>query len=105
MNSRPSSHLPPPDAAHPLRTLWEHPDGTIYHTYSTTWRGLEFFMSYYPILDHTPKGAPCVIRPTVTDAARRSTRRNAYRWPARVRLDRPPTKDAAAHDRRIAASS
>ena len=56
MNSRPSSHLPPPYAAHPLRTLWEHPDGTIYHTYSTTWRGLEFLMSYYPILDHTPEG-------------------------------------------------
>jgi predicted dithiol-disulfide oxidoreductase (DUF899 family) len=33
-----------------------HDDGTVYHTYSTTWRGLEFLMSYYPILDHTPKG-------------------------------------------------
>jgi predicted dithiol-disulfide oxidoreductase (DUF899 family) len=31
-------------------------DGTAYHTYSTTWRGLEFVMSYYPILDHAPKG-------------------------------------------------
>jgi predicted dithiol-disulfide oxidoreductase (DUF899 family) len=31
-------------------------DGTVYHTYSTTWRGLEFVMSYYPILDHAPKG-------------------------------------------------
>jgi predicted dithiol-disulfide oxidoreductase (DUF899 family) len=30
--------------------------GTVYHTYSTTWRGLEFVMSYYPILDHAPKG-------------------------------------------------
>ena len=30
--------------------------GTVYHAYSTTWRGLEFLMSYYPILDHTPKG-------------------------------------------------
>ncbi|HET8563357.1 MAG TPA: DUF899 domain-containing protein [Candidatus Binatia bacterium] len=29
---------------------------TVYHTYSTTWRGLEFLMSYYPILDHAPKG-------------------------------------------------
>jgi predicted dithiol-disulfide oxidoreductase (DUF899 family) len=28
----------------------------IYHTYSTTWRGLEFVMTYYPILDHAPKG-------------------------------------------------
>jgi predicted dithiol-disulfide oxidoreductase (DUF899 family) len=31
-------------------------DGDVYHTYSTTWRGLEFLMGYYPILDHTPKG-------------------------------------------------
>jgi predicted dithiol-disulfide oxidoreductase (DUF899 family) len=31
-------------------------DGTVYHTYSTTWRGLEFVMTYYPILDHAPKG-------------------------------------------------
>jgi predicted dithiol-disulfide oxidoreductase (DUF899 family) len=31
-------------------------DGAAYHTYSTTWRGLEFVMGYYPILDHAPKG-------------------------------------------------
>jgi predicted dithiol-disulfide oxidoreductase (DUF899 family) len=31
-------------------------DGTVYHAYSTTWRGLEFVMGYYPILDHAPKG-------------------------------------------------
>ena len=31
-------------------------DGVPYHTYSTTWRGLEFLMGYYPILDHAPKG-------------------------------------------------
>jgi predicted dithiol-disulfide oxidoreductase (DUF899 family) len=31
-------------------------DGTVYQTYATTWRGLEFLMSYYPILDHAPKG-------------------------------------------------
>ena len=31
-------------------------DGIVYHTYATTWRGLEFLMSYYPILDRTPKG-------------------------------------------------
>jgi predicted dithiol-disulfide oxidoreductase (DUF899 family) len=31
-------------------------NGTIYQTYSTTWRGLEFLMGYYPILDHAPKG-------------------------------------------------
>jgi predicted dithiol-disulfide oxidoreductase (DUF899 family) len=31
-------------------------DGTAYHTYSTTWRGLEFLMGYYAILDRAPKG-------------------------------------------------
>jgi predicted dithiol-disulfide oxidoreductase (DUF899 family) len=31
-------------------------DGAVYQTYSTTWRGLEFLMSYYPILDHAPHG-------------------------------------------------
>jgi predicted dithiol-disulfide oxidoreductase (DUF899 family) len=31
-------------------------DGAAYHTYSTTWRGLEFLMGYYPILDHAPLG-------------------------------------------------
>jgi predicted dithiol-disulfide oxidoreductase (DUF899 family) len=28
----------------------------VYNAYSTTWRGLEFVMTYYPILDHAPKG-------------------------------------------------
>jgi len=28
----------------------------VYLTYSTTWRGLEFVMGYYPILDRAPKG-------------------------------------------------
>ena len=31
-------------------------DGTVYHTYSTAGRGLEFLMSYYAILDRVPKG-------------------------------------------------
>ena len=31
-------------------------DGAVYHTYSTTARGLEFLMGYYPILDHAPRG-------------------------------------------------
>lgn len=31
-------------------------DGVVYHTYSTGWRGLEFLMGYYAILDRTPKG-------------------------------------------------
>ena len=30
--------------------------GTVYHTYSTTARGLEFLMGYYPILDRAPNG-------------------------------------------------
>jgi predicted dithiol-disulfide oxidoreductase (DUF899 family) len=29
---------------------------TVFQTYSTTWRGLEFLMSYYPILDRAPNG-------------------------------------------------
>ena len=33
-----------------------HDDDAVYHSYSTTWRGLEFLMGYYPILDHAPKG-------------------------------------------------
>jgi predicted dithiol-disulfide oxidoreductase (DUF899 family) len=33
-----------------------HDEGGVYHAYSTTWRGLEFVMGYYPILDHAPKG-------------------------------------------------
>jgi len=28
----------------------------VYHAYSTTWRGLEFAMTYYPILDRAPFG-------------------------------------------------
>jgi predicted dithiol-disulfide oxidoreductase (DUF899 family) len=31
-------------------------DGSLYHTYSTTGRGVEFLMGYYPILDRAPKG-------------------------------------------------
>jgi predicted dithiol-disulfide oxidoreductase (DUF899 family) len=31
-------------------------DRAVYHAYSTMWRGLEFLMGYYPILDHAPKG-------------------------------------------------
>ena len=31
-------------------------DGDVYHTYSTTWRGVEFLMGYYPILDRAPRG-------------------------------------------------
>jgi predicted dithiol-disulfide oxidoreductase (DUF899 family) len=31
-------------------------NGSVYHTYTTTGRGIEFLMGYYPILDHAPKG-------------------------------------------------
>jgi predicted dithiol-disulfide oxidoreductase (DUF899 family) len=31
-------------------------DGVVYHAYSTTARGLEFLMGYYPILDRAPMG-------------------------------------------------
>ena len=31
-------------------------DGTVYHTYSTTGRGVEFLMPYYAFLDRAPKG-------------------------------------------------
>jgi predicted dithiol-disulfide oxidoreductase (DUF899 family) len=31
-------------------------DGVVYLTYVTTWRGVEFLMGYYPILDRVPKG-------------------------------------------------
>ena len=33
-----------------------HDDGTVYHTYSTTDRGVEFLMGYYGILDRSPMG-------------------------------------------------
>jgi predicted dithiol-disulfide oxidoreductase (DUF899 family) len=29
---------------------------TVYHCYSSSARGVEFLMGYYPILDRTPKG-------------------------------------------------
>ena len=31
-------------------------DGAVYRTYTSTWRGVEFIMGYYPILDRAPKG-------------------------------------------------
>ncbi len=31
-------------------------DGVVYQTYQTGWRGVEFVMGYYPILDRSPKG-------------------------------------------------
>ena len=31
-------------------------DRAVFQTYATTWRGVEFLMGYYPILDRAPKG-------------------------------------------------
>jgi predicted dithiol-disulfide oxidoreductase (DUF899 family) len=31
-------------------------DRTVYQTYSTTGRGIEFMMAYYGLLDRAPKG-------------------------------------------------
>jgi predicted dithiol-disulfide oxidoreductase (DUF899 family) len=40
----------------PVMSAFAREDGAVYLTYATTWRGLEFLMGYYPILDHAPKG-------------------------------------------------
>jgi predicted dithiol-disulfide oxidoreductase (DUF899 family) len=40
----------------PMVSAFARQDGTVYQTYTTTWRGLEFIMGYYPILDRVPKG-------------------------------------------------
>jgi predicted dithiol-disulfide oxidoreductase (DUF899 family) len=40
----------------PRFSTFARDDDAVYHAYSTTWRGLEFMMGYYPILDHAPKG-------------------------------------------------
>jgi predicted dithiol-disulfide oxidoreductase (DUF899 family) len=44
------------DAESPGFSTFVRVDDGVYHAYSTTWRGLEFLMSYYPILDRAPKG-------------------------------------------------
>jgi predicted dithiol-disulfide oxidoreductase (DUF899 family) len=40
----------------PAATAFALEDGTVYQTYATTFRGVEFLMGYYPILDRVPKG-------------------------------------------------
>ena len=37
-------------------TSYVRDGGVVHHTYSTTARGLEFLMGYYPILDRAPNG-------------------------------------------------
>jgi predicted dithiol-disulfide oxidoreductase (DUF899 family) len=40
----------------PAVSVFTLQDGVVYQTYATTWRGVEFLMGYYPILDRAPKG-------------------------------------------------
>jgi len=40
----------------PVVSAFALQDGGVYQTYATTWRGVEFLMGYYPILDRMPKG-------------------------------------------------
>jgi predicted dithiol-disulfide oxidoreductase (DUF899 family) len=40
----------------PVVSVFTLQDGAVYQTYATTWRGVEFVMGYYPILDRAPKG-------------------------------------------------
>jgi predicted dithiol-disulfide oxidoreductase (DUF899 family) len=40
----------------PSTTAFAIEDGSVYKTYATTFRGVEFLMPYYPVLDRAPKG-------------------------------------------------
>ena len=40
----------------PVMSAYALEDGTVYQTYSTTGRGVEFLMPYYGFLDRAPKG-------------------------------------------------
>jgi len=40
----------------PVLNAFALSDGVVYHTYSTTARGLEFLLAYYPMLDRVSKG-------------------------------------------------
>ena len=40
----------------PVMSAFALEDGAVHQTYTTTWRGLEFIMGYYPIVDRAPKG-------------------------------------------------
>ena len=59
-------------------------DDVVYHTYSTTARGVEFLMGYYAILDRTPKrsrrgGVVPDLDPTPRRVRRRVTRTEGRR--------------------------
>jgi predicted dithiol-disulfide oxidoreductase (DUF899 family) len=40
----------------PAVSVFTREKGVVYQTYGTTWRGVEFLMGFYPILDRAPKG-------------------------------------------------
>ena len=40
----------------PATTAFALADGAVYRTNATTWRGVEFLMPYYPVLDRAPRG-------------------------------------------------
>ncbi|MGH3153134.1 MAG: DUF899 domain-containing protein [Streptosporangiaceae bacterium] len=40
----------------PAASVFTRRDGVVYQTYTTSARGVEFVMAYYPILDRTPNG-------------------------------------------------
>jgi len=40
----------------PAVSVFTRHDGVVCQTYATTWRGVEFLMGYYPILDRVPEG-------------------------------------------------
>jgi predicted dithiol-disulfide oxidoreductase (DUF899 family) len=58
----------------------------VYHTYSTTGRGLEFLMGYYPILDRAPKGRDEVKRGNSGSAGTTSTTAT-LEWPRFYELE------------------
>lgn len=40
----------------PVLSAFAREDGAVYHTYSTSARGLEVLMGFYPLLDRAPRG-------------------------------------------------
>ena len=40
----------------PAMSAFTLQDGTVYQTYATAGRGVEFLMTYYPVLDRAPRG-------------------------------------------------
>jgi predicted dithiol-disulfide oxidoreductase (DUF899 family) len=40
----------------PALSVFALQDGVVYQSYTTSWRGVEVLMGYYPVLDRLPKG-------------------------------------------------